>query len=127
METIRLAERDDFDLILRLYCLKENDETFPSNLAINQRLYVLEVDDNVIGCASLTLLHNLANSALIDDIVITSELRGLGYGKKLIRRLIELAEEEGVSKVSVMCSDANAGFFEVSGMDQKDVVMSVYF
>ncbi len=137
---VRQIENDDYTSLLHLYSQftgesytikQEEYEAFLSSLTNAQRLYVIEVEGQVIGCGTLLveskLIHNGSRVAHIEDVVIDEEFRSMGYGRQLIRRLIELAEEEGVYKVILNCSEEKVGFYLACGMDQKGVQMAIYF
>lgn len=53
--------------------------------------------------------------------------RGLGIGKKLISRLIEVGREAGCYKITLECSDDNVEFYTKCGLTRKGNQMSLYF
>lgn len=60
-------------------------------------LYVLEVDGEIAGMGSLHFHRTLTKqTAYIEDVVVLPRFHGKGFGKMIMRRLIDHAKEEEV-------------------------------
>ena len=139
---VRSVTNNDYYEILDLYTeftneeyrvSKEQFENFmDTTLTINHRLYVIEdFEGRVVGCATLLiehkLIHNQSKVAHIEDVIINSKHRGLGYGKVLIKSLITKAMEEDCYKVILDCEDDIRPFYESCGLSEKGIQMALYF
>jgi predicted GNAT family N-acyltransferase len=61
----------------------------------------VKVETEFASCIC-TFYHNgKANVMIIDNVVVDEDKRAMGYGKKLMRRALELAEEEDVDSVEL--------------------------
>lgn len=71
----------------------------------NQHLLVAEEDGEIIGTAQLTFIPYLTyqggTRAQIEALRIKSNRRGSGLGKKLFRRMINIAEKEGAHLIQL--------------------------
>lgn len=72
-------------------------------------------------------IHEAGKCGHIEDVVVDSAARGLGLGKIIIRRLVELAYEAGCYKVILDCSEKNVPFYNRCGFKQTEVCMAHYF
>ena len=76
--------------------------------------------EKILGVASLITINKILRSGsrmgLIEDVAVSSEARGLGLGKLLIKDLLSIGEELGCYKVILNCSDDNIKFYEKCGM-----------
>jgi glucosamine-phosphate N-acetyltransferase len=93
------------------------------------KVYVYEYKGYVRGVASLyileKLMHNGSNVGLIEDVAVASNSQGMGIGRLLINKLVEIAKEERCYKVILNCSDKNVGFYEKCGFSQREVQMRI--
>ena len=67
---------------------------FKKSLPENNKIYCMKVDDYIVGFGTIIIeqkiTHNLGFVGHIEDIIISKEYSGKGYGKKLIFWLILL-------------------------------------
>lgn len=82
--------------------------------------FVIKLDGKVIGSASLLRELKLFGDekpyiAHIEDVAIHKELRGFGYGKKLITYMVEWAKENQCYKIVLFCSNNNVKFYRKCG------------
>jgi len=81
---------------------------------------VVKVDGEIAGVASLITVNKIIRSgnriALIEDVAVAEEYRGLGLGKMLIEDLLKLSVEKNCYKTILNCSDENVEFYEKCGM-----------
>lgn len=71
----------------------------------NNDIWLLCLNDEIIGCAQLTFIPNLTYTgglrAQIEGVRISQKQRGMGYGKILIEHLIEQAKLRGAVLVQL--------------------------
>ena len=86
--------------------------------------------NKLIGCGTLILepkfIHKCSNVGHIEDICISPEYKGNGYGKMLIKLLVDISKENNCYKVILNCKDENKVFYEKCGFNQKNVQMGLY-
>ena len=70
-----------------------------------QRLLVVEAQGRIVGSAALIIVPNLSHQgrpyAIIENIVIDTDARGVGHGEALVRYAIEEARKAGCYKLSL--------------------------
>ena len=85
----------------------------------NHYVYVAISDDKVIGSTTMIIepkfIHGGRNVAHIEDVVISEEHQGKGIGVKLMKYLLELAEQNNCYKTILDCSDEIKPFYEKIG------------
>jgi glucosamine-phosphate N-acetyltransferase len=88
-------------------------------------------DGKVMGAATLLVeekfIHDCGRVGHIEDVVVSRDLRGGGYGKKLIDCLLSLAKELGCYKVILDCDENNVPFYEKCDMVKKGIQMALYY
>jgi GNAT superfamily N-acetyltransferase len=76
-----------------------------SELPTNRVVLVAERDGKLLGTCTLNLIehlaHNFARSAILEDVVVDSDARGLGIGQALIGKAVERARAWGCYKVAL--------------------------
>lgn len=56
---------------------------------------LMEDDGRIVGCASLCVFNSpTGRKASVEDVVVLSSCRGLGYGRKLMEHIIDYAKKE---------------------------------
>ena len=136
-----LTSADFFKLYAQLTeCTQLDDSKFEAwfNELINNPLFVLfgvtkgsEDAPRValIGTACLYVQSRYyrdgAKSATIEDVVIDEQYRGQGVGSRLVSTILEYAREKKFYKVSLLCSDENAHFYEQCGFKRASNGMEV--
>lgn len=77
--------------------LKNQEEWFNKKSNENMPVIVLEVDNKVIGFGSYGIFRpwDGYRFSVEHSIYVSENYRGLGFGKKLLRKLIILAKEQG--------------------------------
>ena len=98
---------------------------------INHKIYIIEDKDVIVGCGTILiepkLIHSMKNVGHIEDIVIDTEMRGKGYGSKLIHFLINIAEKNNCYKVILDCYEKNTKFYKNCTFKKTGVCMGIYF
>lgn len=125
--------------IIRIYsqltnCPKISNEqiiNFIELLPKNNKIYCMKVNNNIVGFGTIIIeqkiTHNLGFVGHIEDIIISKEYTGKGYGKKLINFLVNIAKKYECYKVILNCSEDNILFYEKCGFNKKNIEMSLYF
>ena len=131
---IRKATTDDLESICDIYTAVFKGTTSPSSRQWwnilednNIHYYVAEVNNFVVGVASLITINKLIRGGnrigLIEDVAVSKTSGSRGVGKMLIEKLKDLGIERGCYKVILNCSEDNIGFYEKCGFYQKEVQM----
>ena len=69
----------------------QNAVASPNNLFFA----MVEDDGRIVGCASLCVFCSpTGRKASVEDVVVLSSCRGLGYGRKLMEHVIDYAKKE---------------------------------
>ena len=110
---------------------KENLRNYLKNLPSNQHLIGLYYYNELVGLGSIfiekKIIHKFSNCGHIEDIVIDSEFRGKGLGKKLINYLINYGRDNKCYKIILNCENKNIKFYEKNGFKKNQNQMSLYF
>jgi GNAT superfamily N-acetyltransferase len=134
----RAAVAVDFAPIMRLYSQLNRDDptdltarlraTFDEILATESlHLMVLERDGAVVGTTYLNLIPNLTRGgrpyAVIENVVMDQDLRGLGLGKRLMAATLEAAWAAGCYKVMLATGsrrESTHAFYRACGFSSDD-------
>lgn len=117
-----------------LECLKEvwsitsiDDEFLHNYLETQNLLYVIDLDGEIAGCATLhlqkKLIRNGSISGLIEEVVVKEKYRDQGLGKTLIKHLTSEAEKIGCYKVILSCYPERIAFYERCGFFNETTTM----
>ncbi|QIA26724.1 GNAT family N-acetyltransferase [Thermaerobacter sp. PB12/4term] len=114
--TVRPAEPRDFEAVTRLLEELGRPAVPPEAEAAAREVYlrhlhrpdtaslVAELDGRVVGFMSLEFrdrLNQLRPQAWIPDLIVTESARGLGIGKALLQRGMELARERNCWSITL--------------------------
>lgn len=131
---IRNAEKEDLPAVLQLIkelavyekepdavevTLSELEEAgFGENPQF--KCFVGEVDGKIVGMALVYFRFSTwkGNTVHLEDLIVTQDMRGMGVGEALYKRVLEYAINEGVKRVNWVVLDWNKGaikFYERSG------------
>ena len=88
-------------------------------------------DDRIVGAATLLIeekfIHECGRVGHIEDVVVSKDARGGGFGKQLIDHLINIAKESNCYKTILDCDEKNVAFYEKCGMERKGIQMALYY
>lgn len=114
--TMRKANESDLFAVLSLYAqigqddglvlpLDEAARTFATFKSYpDYHIHVALDGDRVIGTFALLIMDNLghrgAPSAILEDVVVAEELRGMGVGKRMMEYANELCRRKGCYKMT---------------------------
>lgn len=100
----------------------------------NTRLLVGEEDGRVVGTFTLyvmpTLSHGGRPFAIVENVVVDSEVRGTGLGKRLMAEAVRLAREAGCYKVALTSNNKRSAahlFYAGIGFDPSHQGFTLYF
>lgn len=86
-------------------------------------IWVLEEDGNLVATGTIfyerKMILNTCMYAHIEDVCVTHSKRGNGYGKRIVRHLLEESKRTGCYKVTLDCSDDNVGFYVACGLTKR--------
>ena len=92
-----------------------------SELPSNTHIYVIMSNKKVIGSGTLLLehkiIHNYGKVGHIEDVVIDSNTRGQGLGKKIINYIISKAKIYNCYKVILGCDNSKVDFYKKCNPD----------
>jgi glucosamine-phosphate N-acetyltransferase len=131
---IRKFEHKDKESLLD--CLKEVwtidyiDDNFLDEYLKNENLlYVIIIDEEIVGCATLhlqkKLIRNGCIAGFIEEVVVKEKYRGQRVGEKLINYLTEEAKKIGCYKVSLSCFPERVLFYERCGFKNESITMRI--
>jgi GNAT superfamily N-acetyltransferase len=75
------------------------------------RLFVLRVDDQVVGMANALLTVSTAEGCpalLLEDVIINAAWRGRQLGRQLLAHVFEWARTSGITRVTLLADPDNA-------------------
>ncbi|MEA5461736.1 GNAT family N-acetyltransferase [Arcicella sp. LKC2W] len=112
--TILEASKKHLPQILRLYAevLDKGEVLTADDAAIifdkissypNYKIYVVEIDNQVVGTFALLIMDNLAHlgtpSGIVEDVVVSEKFQGNSIGKKMMTFAIEKCRQLGCYKM----------------------------
>jgi dTDP-4-amino-4,6-dideoxygalactose transaminase len=102
-------------------------EKYNTNFDLNS-VYLLKIKNNILATARLNIENKLYEPVgHIEDVVTKNEYRGNGYGKKLIKYLInEGLNKHNCYKVILNCKTEIDNFYEKSGLIKTGSSFSIY-
>jgi GNAT superfamily N-acetyltransferase len=74
------------------------------------RLFVLRVAGQVAGMANALITVSTAEGGrvlLLEDVIVSREHRGGGYGRKLVEHVLDWAGEQGMTRVTLLADRDN--------------------
>jgi glucosamine-phosphate N-acetyltransferase len=86
----------------------------------NKKILVIIYNEKLIGSGTIFKLNKLHNNPVgqIEDVIIRNELRGKGFGKLIINKLVEIGlNDYGCYKIILNCLEKNIGFYENCGFE----------
>ncbi|MEU4830748.1 GNAT family N-acetyltransferase [Streptosporangium sp. NPDC023615] len=125
--TVRTTRPEDLSAVLRVYAAEQDPEDDSSRTAsdLEQRtwarmmrsddltVYLAEVDDQVVGTATLMTMPNLtygcAPTAFVEAVVVAVDHRRTGVATAIMRRLLGDARSAGCNKVQLLSHKRHAG------------------
>ena len=126
--TLRTASKDDLKNISKLVNkgFKRRNKAINNYFIDNPNIlcFVAEVEDEIVGTATLNLLQKIDRVAgLIEDVVVDENYKKQGIGSALIKELIKHATSNNCYKVMLNCKVDNIGFYEKLNFERNEIQM----
>ncbi|MBR1985711.1 MAG: GNAT family N-acetyltransferase [Mogibacterium sp.] len=123
MLTYRFANEDDCTLILELIKAlaayeKMSDEVVATESLLREWIFDKQKAEVIFACEDgkevgfALFFHNFSTflgraGIYLEDLFVLPEYRGRGYGKGLLKKLAQIAEERGCGRLEWWCLDWN--------------------
>lgn len=115
----------DLDALMHVLSATSScDELLLSNALddANVHVYVIRAEGHIVATATLCVKHTLEfNIGDVESVVVSSRCRGRGYGKALMRALIEAARGLGVHHLQLTSHPGRVaanGLYRVLGFER---------
>ena len=93
----------------------------------NQAIYVAIKDSKVIGATTILIeqkfIHGGGKVGHIEDVAVAKEFQGKGIGQKIVKAMLEYAQEHGCYKTILDCTDDLIPFYEKIGFKRHSNAM----
>jgi glucosamine-phosphate N-acetyltransferase len=122
---IRKLEKKDFEEYISLInefrpivldITKEIFETIYDTIFLNSIIFVLEMNDIIVASTTLLIeqkfIHKLSKYGHIEDVIVNNEHRGKGYGKKIIKYVVDYCKKNKFYKITLICKQELIPFYE---------------
>ena len=122
---IRKLEKQDFKEYISLIdsfrpigltITKEQFETIYDTIFLNSIIFVLKMNDIIIATTTLIIeqkfIHKLSKYGHIEDVIVNNEHRGKGYGKKIIKYVVDYCKKNNFYKITLTCEKKLINFYE---------------
>ena len=86
----------------------------------NDEFFVYKKSNKIIG--TISLITDVSNVAEIRDFVVKPKFRGKGYGKKILRELIKLAEFRKIRKLYALAFPKFEKFLSSEGFEKEGLL-----
>ena len=96
-------------------------------LSDSNSIFIVAKDGQAIaGYASLHLLNKLnRKTGLIEDVAVHKKYRGLGIGKLIVNKLIELSKENNCDKIILNSNEEYLTFYKKIGFNKEGFQMVI--
>lgn len=82
-----------------------SENAFMPDLADENAFYAVGVKDGEVICYGG--FHRVLDEGQIANIAVRADYRGKGYGKRLMRELINIAKRNGINRMTLEVKDTN--------------------
>jgi [ribosomal protein S18]-alanine N-acetyltransferase len=90
-----------------------------------ENYWVLEVEDQIVGCGGVNFLDT--NKARISWDMIHPDFQGIGLGKKLLNFRFDFLTSKGFDKVDVRTSQFSYLFYQKNGFNTLEIKPNYWF
>jgi GNAT superfamily N-acetyltransferase len=142
MEITEATIEDIPELCVLLESLFAQEAEFRPNHAVQARGLAAVINGSEVGeiivarrsgeiIGMVNLLYTVSTAlgervAILEDMVVSQKVRGLGVGSKLINHFIEFAKEKGCKRVTLLTDHDNIGahrFYQRHGFSRSSMVV----
>ncbi len=94
----------------------------------DDRIFVAEIDKNVVGMCSVQILISTAEGGkvgLVEDVVVSKNYQGHGVGRTLMSAIDNYAKELGLSRLQLLADKNNhlaIGFYKNIGWGNTNLI-----
>jgi ribosomal protein S18 acetylase RimI-like enzyme len=127
--TMSKAESDGASTIAEYEKVFEHIERDP-----NRKLFVAEVEREIVGAADLLIAPNLSHRglpwAIMENVIVDERMRRKGIARELVRHLMNVAKESGCYKIGLSSDKRRAAahrLYQSLGFDQYGLSFRIYF
>lgn len=134
---VRKLEKNDFKEYISLInsfrpigldITKEMFETIYNTIFLNSIIFVVEVDKSIVASSTLLIeqkfIHKLSKYGHIEDVIVNSNYRSKGYGKKLIKHIVDYCKINKFYKISLACKEELIPFYKKNNFEVYQYHMS---
>lgn len=98
-------------LSLTIKQVKEIVRDIPDNI----KIYAIKEGNSVVACGTIMIeqkiIHDGGKVAHLEDIAVRHDKRGIGYGKEIVKCLIDIAKSQGCYKAILNCNESVEKFY----------------
>jgi len=134
LRQLKLTDYNDFFNLIsefRNTNFSLSDYTSFLNEKKNLEIWVYEYDGLICGTATLFIeqkfIHNMGKVGHIEDVIISDKYRGYGFGKNLIKFLIERGKNLECYKLVLTCNNNVKNFYTKCGFNDSGINMDYRF
>lgn len=134
---IRVLEKNDFKEYISLInqfrsigldISKDTFEEIYDNIFKNSIIYVISINDIIIGSATLIIeqkfIHQLSKYGHIEDVIIAEKYRKNGYGTIIINHIVNICKSEKFYKITLTCNKELIPFYKKNNFEVYQIHMS---
>lgn len=122
------AEEYDLDETFEAYVAVPLSELIQSGDLVNQRLWIVEQDDRVMG--GIAIVKNSPEEAQLRWFILHPDLRGRGLGKKLVTKALDFCRERGYKRLVLWTFnelDAAIGIYLKNGFVKTEEITHLHW
>ena len=128
---IRKLKKNDINQVIEIWTnsfSRNFDKPInPNYLSDPNSITIVIVEENIIiGVATLHIIKKLTRIlGRIEDVAVNENHRGVGIGKKLVKRLVKIGNEKKCDKIVLSSSEKNSKFYEKIGFQKNELQMVI--
>ena len=100
-------------------------------LCETHQLIVVEHETNIIGVGTIFCEKKMTFGGCImghiENILIDDEYQGKGYGGKVVKELLNIANQQKCYRVDLNCNSELKNFYNKYNLTEKNICMNIYF
>lgn len=100
-------------------------------LHVNHQIIIIEENQNILGTGTLFIEDKMTYGGCkmghIENILIDTNYRGQKLGERLVKYLLNIAEEKKCYRVDLTCNKELEEFYKKNKFSTNSVSMSIFF